>query len=59
MTQVNRRRWRHGSELPAATLLNISRRGRQNHFYDRRLVLERRRESRHASGAGAHTSAEA
>ena len=28
-------------ELPNATLLNISRRGRQNHFYDRRLVLER------------------
>lgn len=46
-------------ELPAATLLNISRRGRQNHFYDRRLVLERRHESRDASGTAADTSAEA
>jgi len=46
-------------ELPSATLLNISRRGRQNHFYDRRLVLERRHESRDASGTAADTSAEA
>jgi putative ATP-binding cassette transporter len=41
-------------ELPNATLLNISRRGRQNHFYDRRIVLER-----HHAPARTHAGHEA
>ena len=28
-------------ELPSSTLLVISRRARQNHFFDRRLMLQR------------------
>ncbi|MHB8788192.1 MAG: ABC transporter ATP-binding protein/permease [Thauera sp.] len=46
-------------ELPSATLLNISRRGRQNHFYDRRLLLERPRETPRAAPPPPEDSSEA